>query len=175
MGLASMLPGPDKRPLWVVIDDACGSPADWARPAPPAGVAGVCFVRLAEEAPAPGLGFDSLGFDRVSMYRVGDGIVRRADVELERSGRLRGQSRGDELPFYATADSMTIAEAERVAVALARFRPGSDVGETGRGVAMTRTLLDAVGVQDARVLDTERLWAQRWTPGREVLELPDRY
>lgn len=164
--------GTDKRPLWVVIDDACGSPADWARPAPPAGVAGVCFVRLAEEAPGPGLGFDSLGFDRVSMYRVGDGIVRRADVELERTGRLRGQSLGDELPFYATADSMTIAEAERVAVSLARFRPGSDVGETGRGVAMTRTLLDAVGVQDARVLDTERLWAQRWTPGRKFWSFP---
>ena len=31
------------------------------------------------------------------------------------------QSVGDELPFYATADSMTIAEAERVAVALARY------------------------------------------------------
>jgi len=154
------------RPLWVVIDDACGAPGDWARPAPPKGVAGVCFVRLAEE-PGPGL-----GFDRASTYRVGEGIVRRADVDLERSARLGGGSAGEELPFYAVADSMTVAEAERVAVALARYRPGSDVGDTGRGVAMTRTLLDAVGVEDARVLDTERLWAQRWTPGPKFWSFP---
>lgn len=155
------------RPLWVVVDDACGAPGDWDRPAPPRGVAGVCFVRLAEE---PGQG---LGFGRETTFRVGDGVVRRADVALERGERFGVSPPGEqELPFYAVADSMTVDEAERVAVALARFRPGGEVGATGKGVALTRTLLDAVGVEDARVLDTERLWASCWEPGPKFWRFP---
>lgn len=76
-------------PLWVVIDDACGPAAEWASAAPPRGVGGVSFVRLAEEpgfvpvldetasrqlAPA-------LGFSDGVMYRVADGVARRADVK----------------------------------------------------------------------------------------------
>ncbi|WP_421843107.1 hypothetical protein [Mycobacterium sp.] len=86
-----------QHPLLIVIDDACGPASEWAVVAPPAGVAGVCFVRLAEEPgyvhvfdeaasrrSAPGLGFT----DEV-MYRVGDGVVWRADVTCSGVGSER--------------------------------------------------------------------------------------
>lgn len=78
----------------------------------------------------------------------------------------------ENLPFYAVTDSMSLADAERFALALARFRPGDDTEAGMSGGRRGRTLLDVLGVDDARVLDTERLWASRWSPGRDFWRFP---
>jgi DNA segregation ATPase FtsK/SpoIIIE-like protein len=151
------------RPLWVVIDDACGAEADWASAAPPKGLGSTCFIRLAD---AVGRG---LGFARESVYEVGQGVVRKLDPDQPPPpGAVV-----PELPFYADADALMLEEAERFARQMGQYRPGGEAEIDGADqVALGRSLLDVVGVRDGRVLDTERLWAERWARGRKFWSFP---
>ncbi len=141
--------------FWVVVDDACGAESDWASAAPPKGVGGVCFVRLAESVGAGG----GLGFDDTSVYRVADGVVSRVDESLKLA-----PSKVEEggMAFYADADSLSLEEAERFALAMAPYRLGSKDSAMAYSAATVGTsMLETLGIRDGRFLDTERLWAER--------------
>lgn len=162
------------RPLWIVIDDACGTEIDWATAAPNPGLGSACFIRLAESV---GKG---LGFSRDSVYQLsletnpaGDErrVVRKLDPSQPAVPTLQGEKQ--ELAFYADADALTVSEAERFARLMGQYQPGNEgEAETGHELALGRTLLDVVGVRDARVLDTERLWADRWHRSRKLWSFP---
>lgn len=141
--------------FWVVIDDACGAESDWAGAAPPKGISGVCFIRLAESV-GSGRG---LGFDRSSVYRVDGGVVRRVDESLKLA-----PSKDEEggMAFYADADWLALEDAERFAQAMAPYRPGKkDVSDAAGGSAAGSSMLETLGIRDGRFLDTERMWAER--------------
>ncbi|MGH3676758.1 MAG: type VII secretion protein EccCb [Mycobacterium sp.] len=73
--------------------------------------------------------------------------------------------------FYAVADTMSIADAERFARALAPWRPvGSATAVTSDGAA--RDLLEVLGIRDARKLDVDRLWSARRTQNRLWMRFP---
>ena len=73
--------------------------------------------------------------------------------------------------FYAVADSMSIAEAERFARALAAWRPvGAASVVSTDGAA--RDLLEVLGIRDARKLDVDRLWSARRTQNRLWMRFP---
>lgn len=145
-------------PFWVVIDDACGNEMDWETAAPATGVGGVCFLRLAENVGrGSGLGFT----DKKWVYRVEGGVIRRVDVDAS-SKLAPSDSEEGGTAFYAHADSLSVEDAERFALALASYRPGAhDAAERSGAGSTGGSLLDRMGISDARVLDTERLWADR--------------
>jgi len=73
--------------------------------------------------------------------------------------------------FYAAADSMSIADAERFARTLAPWRPvGAATAVTSDGPA--RDLLEVLGIRDARKLDVDRLWSARRTQNRLWMRFP---
>ena len=73
--------------------------------------------------------------------------------------------------FYAVADSMSIADAERFARTLAPWRPvGAATAVTADGPA--RDLLEVLGIRDARKLDVDRLWSARRTQNRLWMRFP---
>lgn len=145
-------------PFWVVFDDACGNATDWATAAPSTGVGGVCFIRLSESVGnSSGLGFA----DKKWVYRLDGGVIRRVDVDESLKLAPSDDEEGG-MAFYARADSLSIEDAERFALALAPWRMADgDDAEHARAAATGGSLLDRLGISDARVLDTERLWAER--------------
>jgi S-DNA-T family DNA segregation ATPase FtsK/SpoIIIE len=73
--------------------------------------------------------------------------------------------------FYAVADSMSIADAERFARTLAPWRPvGAATSVASDGPA--RDLLEVLGIRDARKLDVDRLWSARRTQNRLWMRFP---
>ena len=73
--------------------------------------------------------------------------------------------------FYAVADTMSVAEAERFARTLAPWRPvGAATAVTSDGPA--RDLLEVLGIRDARKLDVDRLWSARRTQNRLWMRFP---
>ena len=73
--------------------------------------------------------------------------------------------------FYAVADTMSIADAERFARTLAPWRPvGAATAVTSDGPA--RDLLEVLGIRDARKLDVDRLWSARRTQNRLWMRFP---
>ncbi|PXX01564.1 type VII secretion protein EccCa [Mycolicibacterium moriokaense] len=166
-------------PLRVVIDDGCGTPEDWAGLTGSAGYAGTCFIRLAPSMPAPppdSYGAKNwVGFAPSTTYRLTDGTLRKRlpfDDPTLFAGVPKGTDELDEV-FYATADQMSVVEAERFARALARYRaPGAAASTVSTTETQHRTLLDVVGVRDPRRLDVDRLWAPRRTQGREWMRFP---
>ena len=166
----------------MIIDDNCGTPEDWAGLTGNSGYDGTCFVRLAPAVPAPpphSGGFSArtwVGFDDSTTYRLRDGVLRKRlpldDAALVNAGPKRP---GDELDyaFYAKADQISVAESERFARALARWRaPGADTAAASRKEPERRTLFDVLGVTDPDQIDLDRLWAPRRTQGREWLKFP---
>jgi S-DNA-T family DNA segregation ATPase FtsK/SpoIIIE len=65
-------PDPSAPPLWVIIDDHCGSAEDWAAVTGKRGVGRVSFVRLSPE-PSTGVGFDA-----DNTYRLSGGVLRKS-------------------------------------------------------------------------------------------------
>ena len=155
-------PDPSAPPLWVIIDDNCGAAEDWAGATGKRGVGRVCFVRLAPEV---GVG---VGFDPDSDLPAG-----RRGASQAGGGGLPMTSLPEELDdaFYAVADSMSIADAERFARALAPWRPvGAATAVSSDGPA--RDLLEVLGIRDARHLDVDRLWSARRTQNRLWMRFP---
>ena len=168
-------------PLRVVIDDACGTPEDWAGLTGSGGYAGTCFVRLADAVPArPAEVFASrywVGFDPATTYRLSvDGTLRKRLPRQDAVAFAGAAHSSDELDeaFYAAADQMSAPAAERFARGLARYRPA---GSAGAAMAATtqseqRNLLDVLGIGDPRHLDADRLWAPRMVQGPAWMRFP---
>jgi hypothetical protein len=64
-------PDPSAPPLWVIVDDNCGTAEDWAALTGKRGVGRVCFLRL-----APHLGA-GIGFERDNAYLLSGGVLRK--------------------------------------------------------------------------------------------------
>jgi S-DNA-T family DNA segregation ATPase FtsK/SpoIIIE len=62
-------PDPSAPPLWLIVDDNCGTSEDWAALTGKRGVGRVCFLRLASQ---PDVG---IGFDRDNSYRLSGGVL----------------------------------------------------------------------------------------------------
>jgi S-DNA-T family DNA segregation ATPase FtsK/SpoIIIE len=173
-------------PLRVIIDDAAGTPEDWAGLTGSGGYAGTVFIRLAAELPArPGESLGGarywVGFDPSTTYRLGeDGALRKTlprEVLAAAAAATRAGSDELEEAFYATADQMSELSAERFAKALARFRPAGSTAATVAGAAGAlgaddRNLLDVLGIRDPRHLDCDRLWAPRMHQGPQWMRFP---
>jgi hypothetical protein len=114
-------------PLRVIIDDHCATAEDWAGLTGNSGYDGTCFVRLAPSVPASPAsagGFSPrtwVGFDSSTTYRLADGVLRKRVAADEPALFNASRRPGDELDdaFYATADQMSLAQAEQFARALA--------------------------------------------------------
>ncbi|WP_094287345.1 type VII secretion protein EccCa [Mycobacterium lehmannii] len=167
-------------PFRVIIDDHCGTPEDWAGLTGSAGYAGTCFVRLAPSVPSsPQDAFGSkswVGFSPETTYRLVDGALRKTlpPEDLTAHGGVQHLS-SDELDdvFYAQADQMTVAAAERFARAMARHRAGGALTVTvSESNPQRRTLLDALSVRDPRNLDVDRLWSPRRSQGPDWMRFP---
>lgn len=167
-------------PFRIIVDDHCGTPEDWAGLTGSSGYAGTCFVRLAPSVPppAPSDVFSTktwVGFSEETTYRLVDGVLRKR-MPAEDLTKLSGAQHvsSDELDdaFYAKADYLSYAAAERFARAMSRFR-----GTAGSAAAINestsqRTLLDALGIRDPRNLDVDRLWSARRSQGPEWMRFP---
>ncbi len=123
-------------PHWVIVDDNVGTPEQWEGVTGQKGMAGITVLRLADHVGA-GVGFTN------------------EDERFElREGRLRHRD-----AFYAVADMLAESTADRYARALARWSPmtASELSETD---SQGGELLRALGINDPRHLDVDRLWAE---------------
>ncbi len=123
-------------PHWVIVDDSVGTPEQWEGVTGQKGMAGITVLRLATR---PGLGVGFADEDQ------------RFDV---RQGRL--YHRG---AFYAVADMLAESTANRYARAVARWSPMS-AGDLSETDSQAGELLRALGINDPRQLDVDRLWAE---------------
>lgn len=74
--------------------------------------------------------------------------------------------------FYAVADTMSIAEAERFARSMAPWRPAGAASAAAASDGPARDLLEVLGIRDARQLDVDRLWSARRTQNRLWMRFP---
>jgi len=123
-------------PHWVIVDDNVGTPEQWEGITGQKGMAGITVLRLADHL-GSGVGFGS------------------ADERFQlREGRLRHRE-----AFYAVADMLADSTADRYARAIARWSPmtAREMSETD---SQGGELLRALGINDPRNLDVDRLWAE---------------
>jgi type VII secretion protein EccCa/type VII secretion protein EccCb len=121
-------------PHWVIVDDNVGTPEQWEGVTGQKGMAGITVLRLA------------------TRTGVGVGFADDSERFGLREGRLihRGT-------FYAVADMLAESSASRYARALARWSPMS-AGELSETDSQGGELLRALGINDPRDLDVDRLW-----------------
>jgi type VII secretion protein EccCa/type VII secretion protein EccCb len=127
--------GSNLGPHWVIVDDSVGTPEQWEGVTGQKGMAGITVLRLA------------------TREGVGVGFAE-PDQRFElREGRLYHRD-----AFYAVADMLAESTANRYARALARWSPMS-AGELSETDSQAGELLRALGINDPRQLDVDRLWA----------------
>ena len=123
-------------PHWVIVDDAVGTPEQWEGVTGQKGMAGITVLRLATR-PGVGVGFA----DEEQRFQLREGRLYHRDA------------------FYAVADMLAESTANRYARALARWSPMS-AGELSETDSQAGELLRALGINDPRQLDVDRLWAE---------------
>ncbi len=123
-------------PHWVIIDDNVGTPEQWEGVTGQKGMAGITVLRLATRQ-GSGVGFS----DEDERYEL-------------REGRLRHRG-----AFFAVADMLAESTADRYARAIARWSPMS-AGELSGMDSQGGELLRALGINDPRNLDVDKLWAE---------------
>jgi len=123
-------------PHWVIVDDAVGTPEQWEGVTGQKGMAGITVLRLATR-PGVGVGFA----DEEQRFELREGRLNHRDA------------------FYAVADMLAESTANRYARALARWSPMS-AGELSETDSQAGELLRALGINDPRQLDVDRLWAE---------------
>ncbi|MDT5222770.1 MAG: hypothetical protein QOG19_177 [Mycobacterium sp.] len=123
-------------PHWVIVDDNVGTPEQWEGVTGQKGMAGITVIRIASRIGA-GVGFSDDG-QRFAL----------------RDGRLSHRNR-----FYAAADMLADSTAHRYARALARWSPMS-ADELSDTDSQGGELMRALGINDPRELDVDRLWAE---------------
>jgi type VII secretion protein EccCa/type VII secretion protein EccCb len=122
-------------PHWVIVDDSVGTPEQWEGVTGQKGMAGITVLRLATR-PGVGVGFA----DEEQRFELREGRLYHRDA------------------FYAVADMLAESTAYRYARALARWSPMS-AGELSETDSQAGELLRALGINDPRRLDVDRLWA----------------
>ncbi len=122
-------------PHWMIVDDNTGTPEQWEGVTGQKGMAGITLLRLATR-PGAGIGF---------------GDEQRFEL---RGGRLYHRN-----GFYADPDMLAESTAHRYARALARWSPMT-AGELSQTDSQGGELLRALGINDPRHLDVDRLWAE---------------
>ncbi|MEO8813844.1 MAG: type VII secretion protein EccCa, partial [Mycobacterium sp.] len=160
--------GHDLGPHWVIVDDNTGSPEAWESVIGRVGKDGITVLRVASRV---GVG---VGFAREEVFEFSDQRSRHAQAggaspakhEDDRDDRdvapmLRVGGR-----FFAHADQLSGPRAYRYARAMARWSPTASVGVTDSGSGAVE-LLRALGIEDARELNVDRLWAERRSRGDE--------
>lgn len=123
-------------PHWVIVDDNVGTPEQWEGVTGQKGMAGITVLRLATRV-GSGVGFA----DQSQRFALREGRLTHRDT------------------FYAVADMLADSTANRYARALARWSPMS-AGELSETDSQGGELLRALGINDPRELDVERLWAE---------------
>ncbi len=123
-------------PHWVIVDDNVGTPEQWEGVTGQKGMAGITVLRLA------------------TRVGVGVGFTDPAQRFSLREGRLVHRD-----TFYAVADMLADTTANRYARALARWSPMSP-GELSETDSQGGELLRALGINDPRELDVDKLWAE---------------
>lgn len=123
-------------PHWVIIDDNVGTPEQWEGVTGQKGMAGICVLRLADRLGA-GVGFN----DEDERFELREGRLRHRDA------------------FYAVADMLAMSTADRYARAIARWSPTAASERSGTD-SQGGELLRALGINDPRQLDVDRLWAE---------------
>ena len=123
-------------PHWIIVDDNVGTPEQWEGVTGQKGMAGITVLRL---APRPGFGV-GFGADE-QRFDVRDGQLHHRDA------------------FYAIADMLAESTANRYARSLARWSPTTGA-EPSEPEHPGGELLQALGINDPRRIDVERLWAQ---------------
>jgi type VII secretion protein EccCa/type VII secretion protein EccCb len=123
-------------PHWVIVDDNVGTPEQWEGVTGQKGMAGITVLRLA------------------TRVGVGVGFAEESQRFGLRDGRLTHRD-----TFYAMADMLAESTANRYARALARWSPMS-AGELSETDSQGGELLRALGINDPRELDVDRLWSE---------------
>lgn len=173
-------------PLRIIVDDNCATAEDWAGLTGATGYAGTCFIRLATvEPPRPTTAVAAgqrywVGYSPETTYRISDGILSKRVTLLDRDPRANHQYSQDtpksdegEDAFYATADQMSIDDADRFARTLARYRGKGAAGVTVSSEDIERrTLIDVLSIPDPRKLELDRLYAQTRTQGSHWMRFP---
>ena len=160
---------PDLGPHWVIVDDNTGSPEAWESVVGRVGKEGLTILRVASRV---GTG---VGFARDEVFEMVEQPSHRGPGEATSSttaidGRARASSARPMLrsggKFFAHADQLSVPRAYRYARAMSRWSPTTsvDVADTGSGAL---ELLRALGIDDARELNVDRLWAERRSRGDE--------
>ena len=122
-------------PHWVIVDDATGTPEQWETVTGQKGMAGITVLRLAPRAGA-GVGFGT----EDQRFELCEGRLTHCEA------------------FYAVADMLTRSAASRYTRAMARWSPAS-AGQPAEHDGQGAELLRALGIDDPRRLDVDRLWA----------------
>lgn len=123
-------------PHWLIVDDATGTPEQWETVTGQKGMAGITMLRLAARA-GTGVGF---GTDEQKFELCEGRLYQRDD-------------------FYAVADILSESTAGRYARAIAPWSPAG-MGEAGNPDVQGGEMLRALGIDDPRRLDVDRLWAE---------------
>lgn len=153
----------------MIVDDNTGSPEAWESVVGRVGKEGITVLRVASRLGA------GVGFARDEIFEVVDHPARhhRTDVPSathRRNGRGADPSRPPMLraggKFFAHADQLSVPRAYRYARAMARWTPTASVDVTDSGSGALE-LLRALGIDDARELNVDRLWAERRSRGDE--------
>ena len=129
-------PGLRLGPHWVIVDDSVGTPEQWEGVTGQKGMAGITVLRLATR-PGVGVGFS----DEDQRFELREGRLYHRDA------------------FYAVADMLAESTANRYARALAHWSPMS-AGDLSETDSQAGELLRALGINDPRQLDVDRLWAE---------------
>lgn len=122
-------------PHWLIIDDGTGTPEQWETVTGQKGMSGITILRLATRL-GTGVGFG--------------GEEQRFEL---REGRLYQDGR-----FYAVADMLAESTADRCGRTMARWSPAG-TAESSDAAAQGGEMLRALGIEDPRQLDVDRLWA----------------
>lgn len=141
----------DLGPHWVIVDDNTGSPEAWESVVGRVGKEGITVLRVASRIGS------GVGFARDEIFELADHPDHRASLPpmLRAGGR-----------FFAHGDQLSVPRAYRYARAMARWSPtaGVEAADSGGGAL---ELLRALGIEDARELNVDRLWADRRSRGDE--------
>lgn len=140
-GRGEWAPGTTVTPHWLIICDQERVSPDWdaVTRSKLGGIAGVTFLRLAEER-GEGLEFT----DKATLYVTADAIT---------------DAKGN---FFAKPDYVSGASARATARKMARYRPTKQQAaetESSNGV-ISPDLCELLGIADARAVDLDRLWAK---------------
>ncbi|OBK10744.1 type VII secretion protein EccCa [Mycobacterium asiaticum] len=131
-----MAAAPALGPHWVIVDDNVGTPEQWEGVTGQKGMAGITVLRLATRV-GVGVGFT----DEAQRFALRDGRIIHRNT------------------FFAVADMLADSTANRYARALARWSPMS-ADELSETESQGGELLRALGINDPRELDVDKLWAE---------------